>query len=404
MNARTQDPPHDDDEWRLQVPGRTMLEPVDPEEAEELTVGEKLRAALAGTPSDRVVVKVYRTNPATRKLEWLDDYPAQEFMDGDLGMVRRLHGAGSYEFRVTGTKGTLGRMRQVIGEAPQPPAPPPIAPLQSSEFADVMRTLAEGQNRILQALAERPAQSDPMEQMRRTVELLALMRQLNPPPAPAPAPSSLGEVVQAMRELRAVSEEINPPQKDSDNPMSMLGDVMELVKLGMQQQGAAPGGAPGTPGTLPPLMLPQSLAEAPQRQAAPVLATIPAPAPVSATVAPITPITPLPATPTHPDDPMNPLQVMILKGALSKLLDMAARGASTEDGATYIADEMPDTLLPYLDLPNWWDILKAVAPEVVPHETWFKVAKGRADELLDGADDEDTPEPQTGAAAPAKSA
>jgi hypothetical protein len=81
--------------------------------------------------------------------------------------------------------------------------------------------------------------------------------------------------------------------------------------------------------------------------------------------------------------------ILVLRGLMQQLLAMAASGEPVENGAEFIADKLPDELLQYLDLPNWFDILASFAPDVRTHEQWIRDAKARADEMLN--EDEDGP-------------
>ena len=99
----------------------------------------------------------------------------------------------------------------------------------------MVRMLAEGQQRILEAVSQRP---DPTAQLQSTLGLMASMREamgLNTPPPPPPPASDpaamLGQLVGAIKTLREVAAEVNPPAEAADeSPMSMLPKIVDLVK------------------------------------------------------------------------------------------------------------------------------------------------------------------------------
>jgi hypothetical protein len=79
---------------------------------------------------------------------------------------------------------------------------------------------------------------------------------------------------------------------------------------------------------------------------------------------------------------------------MMKLLQMAKDKKSTDDGAEFIADKLPDEILPYLELPNWFDILCSFAPDCANHREWLTESKEKADVLL--AEDGEPEPPQAG--------
>jgi hypothetical protein len=314
---------------------------------DEESVLDRLRS-LGGDDRDRMRIKVYRKT-VHGQLEWCTDYTVAEWEEGDVSRVRADWGSGTYEMRVVigGRPGI--RYREVFRIAadakPIMQNPAPAAP-QASELAEVVRMLAEGQQRILEAVSQRP---DPTAQLQSTLGLMAAMREamgLNQAPPPAPAASDpgamLGQLVGAIRQLREVATEVNPPASDPDNPMAMLGQVVDIVKLGMAQRQAEP---------MPGVQLPAAL------QAEPVQN---------------------PAAPTQEAD----MGILVLRGQLQQLCDMAARGEPPEKGGEFVADELPDELLGYLELPNIVQILSTFNREVLRHESWFLAARTHALKLL----------------------
>lgn len=79
--------------------------------------------------------------------------------------------------------------------------------------------------------------------------------------------------------------------------------------------------------------------------------------------------------------------LLVLRGQLQTLVDMAASGADTEAGAQFVADNLPDDLLGYLPLPNILEILAKANPKVREHEAWILAVRDRALQLIQAEDD-----------------
>lgn len=326
--------------------------PDDPIEEDEFTVLDRLRS-MNGDDRDRMRIKVYRKT-IQGALEWCSDYTISEWEEGGVPRVRADWGAGTYEMRVMITGKAGVRYREVfrIAAENKPIVPTPAPAPQTTELSEVVRMLAEGQQRILEAVSQRP---DPTAQLQSTLALMASMREamgLNAPPPPPPPASDpgamLGQLVGAIRQLREVATEVAPPASDPDNPMAMFGQIAEVVKLGLSQRaGAAP---------MPAVELPPSIAQAqPQPQE---------------------------------NDEM--FGILVLRGQLQTLVDMAAKGADVEAGAQFVADNLPDDLLGYLPLPNILEILGTVNPKVREHDAWMLQVRDRAVQLIQA--DDDTPQ------------
>jgi hypothetical protein len=315
------------------------LQVIPDEPDDEESVLDRIRS-LGGDDRDRMRIKIYRKTSAGQ-LEWCTDYTVSEWEEGDVARVRGDWGSGTYEMRVVigGRPGIRYREVFRIAADTKPAAAPAPAAAQSSELADVVRMLAEGQQRILEAVSQRP---DPTAQLQGTLALMVSMREamgLNVPPAPPPAASDpgamLGQLVGAIRQLREVASEVAPPAPDSDNPLSMLGQIAEVVKLGMTQQAA--------PQAMPPVQIPASFEDQPT-----------------------------------PEGGQEMFGILVLRGQLGKLVEMAQAGKPIEEGAQFVADNLPDDLLSYLPLPNIMDILGAANPRVREHEAWMLAVRDRA--------------------------
>jgi hypothetical protein len=318
-------------------------------------------------------MKVYRRTRGGN-LEWCSDYTPDEFIAGELDMVRDEWGSGDYQIRCIGPTGLLMRENLTIAK-PLEPLPSRTNPAPSTELAQMIELLARGQERIVEALAARP---DPAAQMQQTLALMVSMREamgLNaapPPPAPAVNPSSmLADIVGAVRQLREVAAEVNPPTSDPSDPAAMLPMIIDMVRSTQQAQQAQQ--AP----MLAPVALPSSFdAQGAPYQASPeVMQSMrPQPAPM--------------APPSEGDD-MNRIQSMVLRGLLARLLSIAKAGKSPDEGGAWIAEKLPDEFLGYLDLENCVEILISVAPEAAPWRDWLEQARLRALEALEGDEGSD---------------
>ena len=329
--------------WEVQTTPPTV--PIAAPEEDQDTILDRLRA-LSGDERDRMSCKLYRRAADGRGLEYCQDYTVSEWEDGGIDRVRAEWGAGNYEVRIhaQGRKGVLYRdlFRIAHRAIATPTAPPP----QSSELAYVVRMLAEGQQRILEAVSQRP---DPTAQLQSTLGLMASMREamgLNTPPPPPPPASDpaamLGQLVGAIKTLREVAAEVNPPAEPADDsPMAMLPKVLDLVKVGMSQQ------------------QPQAL---------------PAPHPPVQAM-------PLPAS-LQPADDEDPMNIIKLRRQLGDMIAMAARGEPAERGGEYAADNLPDELLPHLAREDFFGFLTMVHGGCRPHETWFRAARDHCIKIL----------------------
>ena len=335
--------PDDDDD---EIGGQTLPD-LDPEPAP--TLADRIRSLSNTDDIDRVKVKVYRRIPGRTTLEWCADYSVPDFEAGDLAMLRDDWGPGDYQIRVySAGRGIMLRDDiRVAASLKRNPDPAP-APAHS-ELSDVVRMLAEGQQRILEALGQRP---DPTAQLQQTLGLMTSMREamgLNHAPAPAATDpgAMLGQLVGAIKTLREVAAEVAPPAVDTENPMAMLPQVLDLVKAGMgQQQQALP-----APEPIEPLQLPGAFATATEDE----------------------------------DDKMKMpnLGMLALRGQLSRLVKMAQANEDPKRGGLFVAEHLPDELLPALRSESYFETLAPFYGGIVPHRAWFDAARAEALRLLD---------------------
>lgn len=344
-------PPDDDDDINPASP------PPPDEQDSPPSLADRIRAMSTHEDIDRVKVKVYRRIPGRTTLEWCADYSVPDYEQGELAMLRDDWGPGDYQIRVySAGRGIMLRddIRVAASLRRNNPEPTPApAPAQTSELAEVVRMLAEGQSRILEALQSRP---DPTAQLQQTLGLMSTMREAmglnNPPPPPPPASdpgAMLGQLVGAIRTLREVSQEVAPPAPDTDNPLSMLPQVLDLVKTGMGQQQHPPmlGHEP-----VQPLQVPGTFANADDHEG-------------------------------DDDMRMPNLGMLALRGQLAKLVKMAQAGEDPKAGGLFVAEHLPDELIPALRSEAWFEMMQPFYAGIVHFKPWLTEARAEAIRLLD---------------------
>ncbi len=353
-------PGADPEAWGALVtqPANAMQRMDDEEEDIELEIGARLRAAFGAVAGSSVRVSVYRLERHTKKREFCANYSPEQFIDGGFDIVKTEFGEGDYEFRSYGSGGLIPGGRGTFSIAKtMTPAPAPAAQ-GSGELAQILAMLAQGQRdtqAAIAALAARPAE-DPAQSMRATLETLRTMREVFAPPAAPVAPAAppvdplaqITMMASAMRAMREIAGEFNPPS-DADPLMSALGPVLGMVGDAIKSRQNP------TPESLPMLTAPASIASA----------TVPAP-----------------DDPQPPESESENMSLLVLKGAVAKLVTLAAANAPATEGGKFIHDSLPDELLMYLDYPNWFEILAQFAPELTPHRAWVEAAKAHADTLF----------------------
>lgn len=315
---------------------------------------------------DRAYVACYRLGRGV--MEYCKRYSPTEFEDGSFDLIRDDFGPGEYELRLYATKpdtnkfGVRTRTRIQMAEIPKRAATTDSLP---NGLNQVLSTIAQGQQQMLDALVamKQTPQKDPMEEMTKMLSMMTMMREamgLNQA-QPASTKSSIGEIVEAIKELRGAAAEVMPEKEESNDLMGMLPKVLELVTSGQaaQAQQGAPMGE-----------------HAPMHQAAidPVLSPVTLP-PAFATQQ---------TNQTGEDEQVNPLKMLKLRGYLKTLVDYAERKAPVDEAATFVYEKLPDELIDLMELPTWFELLSAVAPEVKPHQVYLNqvraIAMGRFNE------------------------
>jgi hypothetical protein len=346
----------------LEQPNYQPMQLEEAEEPIEETAVDRVSAMLrlAGD-ADRADLKVYRVKEG--QLEYCAQYKPEQFEEGSFELLRRRFGAGDYEIRlyaadpVTRRYGVRNRTRLKIANdrgAPEEAAGMP------NGMSQVLGAIADGQRQMLEALVQmkQTPQKDPMEEMTKMLSMMTMMREAMGLNNQSQQKSSIGEIVDAIKELKAASSIIDNEKDEDDNPMKMLPQVLELVKAGVIQQPQTPQplGAIIPPVALPPDMIAaqaqaQSESEEPE------------------------------------EDPQN------LRGLLQQLLAHRGQENDIPKAAMFIYESMPDNIVEIMFSQVWWLALSAAAPEVKPHKEWLKAVRTVAMDLFEQGDQEEG-EPQ----------
>jgi len=341
---------------------------------DELSVAERIRNLIQGDVADRVKIKLFRHNTRTGDYEWCRDMTAYEWENGDMQLIRDEWGGGKYELRIYGRQGLLGKPRVQIAAANITPTAtaPRIESSSNSELADVLRMLAEGQNRLFAALSEKP---DPMASMVQMGMAMKAMREAFGPSGDSGGKSSLDQVKELLavtREVRSATKELteDQPQPEPENMMGLASKLLGVIGPALTAQQQQPQQSIYTP--VQPVAVPSSFAHAQPQQPLPTIEAMPQPQ------------QPQPA----PDD--EPLEVFELRQSIELLCKMAAAKQQATKGGQLIYERMPDEMLDHMDSENWFDLVAQVFPIIRPHEAWLREAKAEADKLF--AADENEPE------------
>jgi len=350
-----QDNDYEQEDQFVEAPPQEYFE-VAQEDIEETATDRISTMLAAASDVERAELKVYRVNQG--QLEYCRAYKPEEFEDGNFEMLRERFGAGEYELRLYATNPNSrkfvvrNKTRLKIAEDKTPSESLGALP---SGLSQVLSTIAQGQQQMLQALVDikqAPAK-DPMEEMTKMLSMMTMMREAMGL-SHGREKSSIGEIVGAIRELRNASEEISPPAKEEEiSLMTMLPKVLDMVSKTQDSQLAANFQVQPMPQVqLPPDFQQQS--DQPQNN--------------------------------QDQEDMKALAFLKLNGYVKTLVDMAQNGETIENGSKFVYEKIPDDLIDIMGLDNWFDLFKAVAPIVIPHETWLKEVRNGAMKLFDEAE------------------
>jgi hypothetical protein len=353
-----------------------------PDDVEE-TATDRVASMLAGINGmERSELKVYKLNQGS--LEYCQGFKPEQFEEGNFDLLRDRFGHGEFELRLYATHpttrkfGIRSKLRVKMSEV-KPTAQTDNLP---SGLAQVLGTIAQGQAQMLDALVamkQAPAK-DPMEEMTKMLSMMTMMRQaMGMDGQQSRAGSSISEIVGAIRELRSAADEVSPQREEPETMMAMLPKVLDIVSAGM---GKAQAQAQPEQQDFQPVQLPASFYQ-PEQSSQPVPETpaVPAPGPISQNQQPQT------------EDDVNHLKYIFkLRSYLSALVDFAVKLAPAETTAQFVVDKLPDELIEIMELPNWFEQLAQVAPEVQKHEEYLRKVRDLALSMIDYEDEpEDDP-------------
>jgi len=347
-------------------------EMVDFDEPIEETATDRVATLLqAAQGQERAELNVYRIVQGQR--EYCRKYSPAEFEEGSFEILRDQFGPGEYELRLYATHPETRKFvirnstRIKIAENKNPDAAAPGLP---NGLGQVLSTIASGQQQMLNALVEmkQAPQKDPMEEMTKMLSMMTMMREAMGINQQSSSGGSIGEIVNAIKELRGAAAEIMPQEKEPDSLMSMLPKVLEMVSAGQQAQ------LQQQPVMMPEVQMPPGIAQAQQPAAAPQ-------------PDPLQPYQPPQSKPNQEETDMKALTMLKLRGYLKQLVILAEQKKTTDEGAKMIYDVLPDELVEIMLLPNWFELLLAVAPEVKPHEVWMRESREKSLKLFEIQDE-----------------
>jgi hypothetical protein len=348
-----------------------------PDEIEE-TATDRVASMLAGINGlERSELKVYKLNQGS--LEYCQGFKPEQFEEGNFDLLRDRFGHGEFELRLYATHpqtrkfGIRSKLRVKMSEVNKAA----VSDALPSGLAQVLGTIAQGQERMLDALVQmkQTPQKDPMEEMTKMLGMMSMMRQAMGMDNQSRAGSSISEIVGAIRELRSAADEVSPQREEPETMMAMLPKVLDIVSAGMNKGQAQP--QPEPEAEFQPVQLPPSFAQAqPQPQPQPQLQPQYQPNPE-----------PQLEPPTNEDDMANPLVIIKLKAYLKTLTDMAVALTPIDKAADFVYDKLPDDLIEIMLLDNWFELLSGFAPAVKPHEAWLRQVRDAAMAMFDVEDE-----------------
>jgi len=351
-----------------------------PEEIEE-TATDRVASMLAGINSlDRAELKVYKINQGS--LEYCQGFKPEQFEEGNFDLLRDRFGHGEFELRLYATHpqtrkfGIRSKLRVKMSEVNKAAMNDGLP----SGIAQVLGAIANGQSQMLEALVQmkQQPQKDPMEEMTKMLSMMTMMRQAMGMDGQQRSGSSIGEIVEAIRELRSAADEVSPQREEPETMMAMLPKVLDIVSAGM---GKGQAQAQPEPEAFHPVDLPPAFAQAPQQvqaqpQSEPQPAYQPNPEPE-----------PTQSQPQSEEQMQFGKYLFKLRAYLSALVDMATKVVPVEKTAEFVVDKLPDELLEIMELPNWFEQLAAVAPEVKNHEAYLRQVRDLALSMLEFEDE-----------------
>jgi hypothetical protein len=358
-----------------------------PEEIEE-TATDRVASMLAGINGlERSELKVYKLNQGS--LEYCQGFKPEQFEEGNFDLLRDRFGHGEFELRLYATHpqtrkfGIRSKLRVKMSEVNKAAMNEGLP----SGIAQVLGAIANGQSQMLDALVQmkQQPQKDPMEEMTKMLSMMTMMRQAMGFDNQSRAGSSISEIVGAIRELRSAADEVSPQREEPETMMAMLPKVLDIVSAGM---GKGQAQAQPEPEAFHQVELPPAFAQQvqqpqaqPQSEPQPAYQQNPEPAQIQ-------------TQPQSEEQMQFGKYLFKLRAYLSALVDMATKVVPVEKTAEFVVDKLPDELLEIMELPNWFEQLAAVAPEVKNHEAYLRQVRDLALSMLE-FEDEGEDEPKT---------
>jgi len=344
--------------------------PIDSEPPTEETSSDRVATLLdLAAGDDRAYVAVYRINKGQR--EYCRRYQPTEFEDGSFDMIRETFGAGEYELRLYGTNPGSGKfvVRRLTRISMADMKNNTETSSIPSGLSQMVQTISQGQQQMLDAIVQmkQQPQRDPMEEMTKMLSMMTMMREAMGMNQMQHQKSSIGEVVDAIKELRGAAAEVLPEKEaEPESLMGMLPKVLEIVSQSQNQNTAS--GA---------MQMQPSMTMQPGQSG--ILSTVTLPPTFAATADNQT---------TQDDDDMNPFGAIKLRGYAKNLCEFAEKTAPIDQAAQYVYENIPDDLIDIMETDAWFAVFSAVYPAVKPHREYLQKVRDAALKMFEDTEGE----------------
>lgn len=338
------------------------------QEAIEPTATDRIASLLddSVTGDDKAVVKVFRKLPSGKQ-SWCDDYTPQDFEAGGMKQLRERHGAGEFVITLYGSQPQTGKF--VIRKRAEITIEPGPTTSVASTTGESPALIALLEKLTTQAPIAPPPPPDPMAEMQRMFGMMTMMREamgLN-----TQQKSSVGEMVDAIKELRSAKDLIEGKSDEDESMMGLAKSILPMVGQAIQNRQQAPAPAPSAP--LPPIDSGYDAAGVPLQAL---------------------------NAPTQETDPMTIAEqaaALKLKMAVGVILKMAELNLDPAEGAKIIYEKLPDEWIEMLATPVWFPMLVDQVPQAKPYEAWLTKARDIALGMFNQEDEGDSELPDDNA-------
>ena len=344
--------------------------PIETELPTEETSSDRVATLLdLAAGDDRAYVAVYRINKGQR--EYCRRYQPTEFEDGSFDMIRETFGAGEYELRLYGTNPGSGKfvVRRLTRISMADMKTNSDSNAIPSGLAQMVQTISQGQQQMLDALVQmkQQPQKDPMEEMTKMLSMMTMMREAMGINQMQQQKSSIGEVVDAIKELRGAAAEVLPEKEsEPESLIGMLPKVLDIVSQSQSQNTAQ-----------------NSIQNQPYMNVQPnqsgILSTVTLPPTFAATAENQT---------TQDNDDMNPFGAIKLRGYAKNLCEFAEKTAPIDEAALYVYENIPDDLIDIMETDAWFAVFAAVYPAVKPYREYLQKVRDAALKMFEDSDGE----------------